>query len=136
MYLDGALLKRGMEHDYVIDYNTGEVTFTTRNLITKDKRIVIEFQYSDRNYGRTLFSFGNDFILSEKLKLTVNLYSEQDMKFQQLLQTLSPEDIELLSQSGDSLDFAITPHIDSVAYNNSQVLYEKKDSLVGAVHLF
>jgi hypothetical protein len=132
IYIDGKLMKRGMDNDYVIDYNTSEITFTTNQLITKDKRIVIEFQYSDQNYGRSLFHAGNE-VKNSKGGVFFNLYSEQDMKFQQLQQSLSDSDLDLLFDVGDSLHFAITPKIDSVAYSANQVLYKKQDSIVDFV---
>lgn len=130
VFIDGKMMTRGMDNDYVIDYNTGEVTFTNNQLVTKDKRIIVEFQYSDRNYGRTLYSVRDEIDVNEKTKFSFKVYSEQDMKSQQLLQTLTDEDISLLEQVGDSIQEAISPRVDSVAYSSSIILYEKFDSIV------
>ncbi len=134
VYIDGRLMERGQENDYVINYNTSEITFTAKQLITKDKRIVVEFQYSDKNYARSLVHFGNDYTQG-KLKVHVNVYSEQDSKNQPLQQELTDDQKRLLSRIGDTLSLAVTPSVDSVPFSNSEVLYRRADTIVGT-HVF
>lgn len=129
VFIDGKLLTRGQANDYVIDYNTAEVTFTAKQLITKDKRIVIEFQYSDKNYARSLFQFTNEFE-SERLKLRFNFYSEQDSRNQPLQQELTEERRAILREAGDSINLAIASGVDSVPFSNDEVLYNYRDTIV------
>lgn len=129
VYIDGQLMTRGQEHDYVIDYNTAELTFTSKRLITKDSRIIIEFQYSERNYSRSLFHVGTDFE-KNRLKVRFNLYSEQDGKSGLLNGDLSSDQLQLLQDIGDSVQLAIIPSVDSVGFDNDQVRYMKTDTTV------
>ncbi len=128
VFIDGRQLERGQEFDYVIDYNSGEVIFTARNQITKDSRIVIEFQYSDQNYARSLVQSSTQFE-AEKFKFWLNAYSEQDAKNQTLQQELSLSQKKELSEIGDTLDLARINSIDSVGYFENQNLYKLVDSL-------
>ena len=128
VYLDGRLLERGQEYDYVINYNSSELIFTPRNQITKDTRIVVEFQYTDQNYARSLFQASATYE-SEKFDFWLNMFSEQDAKNQSLQQKLSNKDKLLLSKIGDSLDLARTQSIDSVGFLDNQVTYKLMDSL-------
>jgi hypothetical protein len=54
VYWDGLLLERGDQNDYVIDYATGEVRFTSRRLVTDERRALVEFEYSTNQFTRTL----------------------------------------------------------------------------------
>ncbi len=128
VFIDGKLLERGQEYDYTVNYNTSEVIFTSRNQITKDSRIVIEFQYSDQNYARSILQNSTSYS-SEKLDFWINAYSEQDAKNQTLQQELSLEQKILLTNVGDSLLLARTSSIDSVGFIENQVMYLMKDSL-------
>lgn len=129
VYIDGQLLTRGQENDYIIDYNTAELSFTSLKLITKDSRIIVEFQYSERNYSRSLFHFGSDFE-KNRVKVRFNLYSEQDGKSGLLNGDLTSDQLQLLQDIGDSISLAIIPSIDSVGFSTDQVRYLKKDSIV------
>ena len=128
VYIDGRLLERGQSFDYIIEYNAAEVIFTSRNQITKDTRIVIEFQYSDQNYARSLFQTSTTYT-SERLKFWFNGYSEQDAKNQSLQQELSTSQKQLLAEIGDSIELARTSSIDSIGFFENQNLYKMVDSL-------
>ncbi len=128
VYIDGKLLIRGQDNDYVINYNTGEITFTPKQPITKDRRIIIEFEYSDKNYNRFLFQNSNEF-KTKNANFYLNLYSESDNKNMPVNQTLSDEEKYILNQIGDSLQDALVPNVDSVGYIADEILYKKIDSL-------
>ncbi|CAN5243836.1 hypothetical protein BH09BAC5_BH09BAC5_09460 [soil metagenome] len=132
VYMDGKLLERGQENDYTINYNTAELTFTAKQLVTKDKRIVVEFQYSDRNYSRSMFHSGFEYT-NEKYALRFNAFSEQDAKNQPLQQTLTNDDKLILAGVGDTLLHAVVSGADSVAFSGDLVLYYKRDTIVNSI---
>jgi hypothetical protein len=128
IYIDGKLLQRGQENDYIIDYNTSEITFTAKQLITKDKRIVAEFQYSERNYNRSLYYMGEEFE-NKNLQLGFHLFGEQDNKNKTFQQELSDEQKKLLSEIGDTLQQAISNGAVKADFNTTEVFYQKKDTI-------
>ena len=128
VYIDGKLLQRGQEFDYTIDYNTAEIIFTANQFITKDKRIIIEFQYSDLNYARSLGVY-NGKIEGDKYTIWGNFYNEQDAKNQPIQQSLNFDQKLKLSQSGDALNEALISSIVPSEYNENIIHYYLTDSL-------
>ena len=128
VYLDGRLLVRGQEFDYTIDYNSAELVFTPKNLITKDLRIVVEFQYSDQSYARALLQQSVKYSTKSTV-LYLNGYQEQDLKNQPLQLSLNAQNKAVLSNVGDSLQLAVLPTLDSVGFFTNQNLYALRDSL-------
>jgi hypothetical protein len=127
VYIDGKLVQRGQENEYVIDYNTAEITFTARQIITKDKRITVEFQYSERNYNRSLYFISEEYT-NNKLKLGFHLFSEQDNKNKPFQQELNNDQKRLLRDIGDTLNLAVTDGAQTAVFNTTEVFYEKKDT--------
>ena len=132
VYIDGRQLKRGQEYDYVIDYNSAELTFTSRTLITKDLRIFVEFEYSDRNYARSLLYFNTE-IEQGKLTTRLNVYTEQDSRNQPLQQQLTTEQKIVLTQAGDIAQNALIESVDSVGYSQDLILYLQQDTVVNSI---
>lgn len=132
VYIDGKLLQRGQENDYIIDYNTGEITFTARQIITKDKRIVAEFQYAERNYARSLFLFGEE-VSGKKTKVYLNFFSEQDNKARPLQQTLEQDQKNTMIRIGDTLEKAFYSGVQEAEFNSSDVFYRRVDSTVNLI---
>lgn len=108
VYLDGELLKRGENNDYVIDYSNSEVTFTPKRLITSASRISIDFEYTDQNYRRNFFGTSlSTKILGDKLKFGVSYYREGDDEKSPIDLNLSDSDTELLRNAGDNRNAAV-----------------------------
>ncbi len=132
VYLDGRVLTRGQDCDYVIDYNTAEITFTAAQIMTEEKRVYVEFEYTDRHYTRyNIYSY-NDFTFGEKKKwrLNVHFFQEQDLKNQSIQPELDNDQKLYLASIGDQVDEAYYSYADSADYSSDRVLYVMKDTLV------
>jgi len=137
VFLDGVQLTRGFNNDYVIDYNLGEITFTSEVLITKFSRIRVDFEFSDQNYSRSIFNV-NHFQSNDVLDFAISYYNEKDDRNRPLIFDLSQEEKIVLRNAGDDLDRATTSRVDSVVFNPDIILYRKttgRDDL-GLTHEF
>ena len=132
VYIDGILMTRGSDQDYVIDYNLGEITFTAHQPINKDKRIIVEFEYSDQNYTRFLVTSSNTAKIGNT-EIWLNLYNESDAKNQTINIDLDNDDKRLMSNIGDNLSQAIIPGYDSLGFNIDEIRYKLVDTVVDGI---
>ncbi len=124
VYVNGILKKRGENNDYVIDYNAGEIIFTSLFPINSEMRINIEYQYSDRSYTRFVTYAGANHE-DEKWSLGGYLYSENDVKNQPLQQNLSSEQVTILQNAGDNVNLMNAPSAFLETYSENKILYKK-----------
>jgi len=132
VFVDGMLLRRGLDDDYVMDYNLGELTFTPRRMISKDSRIIVEFEYAVQAYLRaTLLADAEHQRANSRFYL--HAYSEQDSRSAGGAQDLSPEQRRRLAEVGDDLLSAYASGIDTLAADAvpdpGRVLYQALDTL-------
>ncbi len=129
VWMDGQALARGLERDYIIDYNLGEITFTNKRLIRRETRIIVEYEYVDQTYTRTLLSTGSQW-KTKNNTLSVHLYSQQDSKNTTGLFALEEDDRAVLAAAGDDLSRAVLSSRRALeSFSAVQVAYESKDTI-------
>jgi hypothetical protein len=133
VYVNGILLQRGENNHYTIDYNAGEVKFTSLFPITSEMRIVIEYQYSDRNFTR-MVTYGGATHETKKWNFGGYIYSENDVKNQPLQQNLSPEQVSVLQNAGDDSTLMNAPSAYIDSYSDNKILYKK--TILGTTEFF
>ncbi len=126
VYINGKLLLRGSENDYIIDYNIGEITFTPNVLITSDLRAEVEFEYSEKSYFRSTFAV-NGAYEREKVKIRAAFYTEQDSKNQPVDEDLTDQQKGALRLAGDHSTGILFPGYSVEEFDSTKILYKLID---------
>ena len=133
VYINGSKLERGIDKDYTINYNAGEIIFNTTLPITADTRINVNYQVSERNYSRFVAFSGLE-LNRDKIKLNISFYNENDLKNQSIQQNLSDEQISILSQAGDDSSLMNAPSAYQETYSENRILYKKE--IIGSQEVY
>ncbi|MDH4070547.1 MAG: hypothetical protein OEV30_08985, partial [Ignavibacteria bacterium] len=128
VFVNGVQMVRGEINDYTIDYSLSEITFASGRLITAASRIVIDFEYTDRQYGRTfLAGEGRGSFFGEQISFGVSAYREADDQDDPIDVVLSDSARQILADAGDDRNKAV---VSGVALVDSNGFYVRIDSLV------
>ncbi len=123
VYVNGELQTRGETNDYTIDYSTGEVTFTPRRLITSASRITIDFEYTDRQFARSLLAGQNtSHFFNKKASITLSFLREADDPDSPIDFSLTDSSRSVLQRAGNDRSKATLPGVTVVDSNGYYVL--------------
>ncbi len=134
VYLNGTLLERGEDRDYVIDYGLGEVTFTGRRLIRDDHRIVVDYQFLSSAYPRSLIAAEatSPAMLNGRLTLGFSYIREADDIRNAESIGLGQDERDILRLAGDNPALARIDGADSLGFRLDAdiALYVRKDTVL------
>ncbi|MCC5945490.1 MAG: hypothetical protein JJT94_11190 [Bernardetiaceae bacterium] len=130
IFLDGRKLSRGFNNDYVINYNTAEITFNTNTVITQFSRVRVEFEFSVQHYNRSILQAAHKQQFG-RLELRLEAYREADNRNQPTSFSLDNDLREALSEVGDNAQLAVTESVQPVeSFSPDQILYTRADTVI------
>ncbi|MFM2385920.1 MAG: hypothetical protein RL660_677 [Bacteroidota bacterium] len=131
--VDGIVLQRGEEFDYIIDYNTAEITFMPRMMVNKDRRVIVEYEFNDRNYLNSLFYTSHQVEVGKHWQFSANMYSNQDARNQPFQQELDSTQKSILASVGDNISQAVSITAVRDSSLGAKVFYLIKDTTVAGI---
>jgi len=134
VYVNGVLMRRGQDQDYVMDYAVGELTFTPKVPITAATRIVVDFEYADRSYGRSFLYLAESW-QGEKARYAVSYFRQADNPRRPLDFSLTPEEEAQLAALPAGQTVGLLPGIDTLPYEPGAIRYAARDTIIGGERL-
>lgn len=134
VYLNGRLMARGEQEDYIIDYNTASITFTAKHVITSVSRIVVDFEYNDQNFNRSLMLAQTEHKLAnDKLQIRLSYVRDADNPNAPFDDADAFNEVRSqLASLGDSPQGATTSGVNDIGFSDeeNQVRYIRNDTII------
>jgi len=127
VFVNGSKITKGINEDYLIDYNIGEVRFNTTFPITNDMRIRVEFQFSNRNYTRFI-SYENAEYKTNNIEISGYFYNENDVKNQPIQVNLTAAQKQILANAGNNTNLMVGESAYPDVFDANRILYKKVQS--------
>ena len=127
VFVNGSKITKGINEDYLIDYNIGEIRFNTTFPITNDMRIRVEFQFSNRNYTRFV-SYEKAEYKTDKVELSGYFYNENDVKNQPIQLSLTATQKQILANAGNNTNLMVGESAYPDVFDANRILYKKVQS--------
>lgn len=136
VFVDGVEMRRGENNDYIVDYSSAQITFTSKRLITSASRINVDFEYTDRRFQRNFMGVNlNTKLFDGKMRLSFNYLRESDIKDNLIEYSLSDEEKRVLEQAGGDRNKGVISGISEAApdsLGNPTGFYVKRDTVINA----
>lgn len=127
VWVDGRLLERGAEKDYIMDYPSANITFMPRALIDSRSRIEVDFEPLTTEYQREIYQFSAEAGFPDSsIYIRVGFTREGDDKDKLKIGELGTDDINSLGAIGDSVT---QNYMDGAIADTLGAYVEKFDSL-------
>ncbi|MEL6650725.1 MAG: hypothetical protein AAFQ87_07985, partial [Bacteroidota bacterium] len=135
VYLNGQLMTRGINQDYIINYNTAEITFMPKHVITNITRIVVDFEYSDQYYNRSLLvAQAQHKMFDDKLQLQFSYARDADNANAPFDNLEAFQDaLDTLRRVGDAGEQAITSGVDELDEQDRRPVYARSDTTIAGI---
>ena len=124
VFVNGSKITKGVNDDYLIDYNIGEIRFNTTFPITNDMRIRVEFQFSNRNYTRFV-SYEKAEYKTDKVEISGYFYNENDVKNQPIQVSLTAAQKQILANAGNNTNLMVGESAYPDVFDANRILYKK-----------
>jgi hypothetical protein len=132
VYMDGELLRRGQNLDYVIDYDRGTITFTPRRLITEDSEIAVDYEVTREKYNRsTLLTGVERENIPGGIALQALYVRESDDEDRPKSISLDDAERRIIARAGDDEGLALGSGVTQVAPGTGEYVLVPEDTIGG-----